>query len=233
MLILEPWCDANYGVWWTRNGATATVVNLLQVFLRTLLERDSVSGRFVLKIGDHLENAETKKYYTERNFSEVAPRYDFITKVLSFRRDGAWKRTLISLLPCHGSPVWNDLACGTGVVAFLLAGKYPRGRIAGVDITDAMGAIARHRNAHTNVSFANQDMGSLDIVFESVDIVTGDISLDPDQSRDTATWPQGLSWAQLDPRLCDSFSGHASAPKPASLGASRPASNNRSDASHP
>ena len=120
MLILEPWCDANYGVWWTRNGATATVVNLLQVFLRTLLERDSVSGRFVLKIGDHLENAETKKYYTERNFSEVAPRYDFITKVLSVRRDGAWKRTLISLLPCHDSPVCIDLACGTGDIAFLL-----------------------------------------------------------------------------------------------------------------
>jgi SAM-dependent methyltransferase len=192
-----------------------------------------VSGRFVLKIGDHLENAETKKFYAEQNFSEVAPRYDFITKVLSFRRDAAWKRTLISLLPCHDSPVCIDLACGTGDIAFLLASKYPRGRIAGVDITDSMVAIARHRNTHTNVSFANQDMGSLDIVSESVDIVTGDISLDPDQSRDTTTWQQRLSSAQLDPRLCDSFFGHASALKPASLGASRPASNNRSDASHP
>jgi hypothetical protein len=103
-------CDANYGVWCTGNRGTATVVNLLQVFLRALLERDSVTGRFVLKIGDHLENAETKKFYAEQNFSEVGPRYDFITKVLSFRRDAAWKRTLISLLPCHDSPVCIDLA---------------------------------------------------------------------------------------------------------------------------
>src|ERR1039458_3079228 len=106
---------------------------------------DPVTGRFVLKIGDHLENAETRQYYTERNFSEVAPRYDFITRVLSFRRDAAWKRTLISLLPSHESPVCLDLA--------------------------------RHRNTHPNVSFANQDMGSLDIVSESVDIVTGGYAL--------------------------------------------------------
>jgi len=136
-----------------------------------------VTGRFALKIGDHLENAETKKYYTERNFSEVAPRYDFITRALSFRRDAAWKRTLISLLPSQESPVCVDLACGTGDIAFLLAGKYPRGRIAGVDITESMLDIARRRNTHSNVSFANQDMGSLEIVSESVDIVTGGYAL--------------------------------------------------------
>ena len=140
-------------------------------------KRRSVSPRFVLKIADHLENAETKRFYTEQNFSEVAPRYDFITRVLSFRRDAAWKRALISLLPSHDSPVCIDLACGTGDIAFLLAGKYPRGHIAGVDITESMLAIARHRNTHPNVSFANQDMGSLDIVSESVDIVTGGYAL--------------------------------------------------------
>ena len=136
-----------------------------------------MTRRFVLKIGDHLENAETKKYYAERNFSEVAPRYDFITRVLSFRRDAAWKRTLISLLPSQESPVCVDLACGTGDIAFLLAGKYPRGRIAGVDIAEPMLDIARHRNIHPNVSFAHHDMGSLDIVSESVDIVTGGYAL--------------------------------------------------------
>jgi ubiquinone/menaquinone biosynthesis methyltransferase len=107
----------------------------------------------------------------------VAHRYDFITRALSLGRDAAWKRTLISLLPSHESHVCVDLACGTGDIAFLLAGKYPRGRIAGVDITDPMLDIARHRNTHPNVSFANQDMGSLDIVSESVDIVTGGYAL--------------------------------------------------------
>src|ERR1700758_1899763 len=111
-----------------------------------------MTDRFVLKIGDHLEDAEKKKYYNERLFSAVAPRYDFITRVLSFGRDAAWKRALISLLPSYDSPVCVDLACGTGDIAFLLAAKYPRGRIAGVDITERMLDIARHRNIHPNVS---------------------------------------------------------------------------------
>jgi len=136
-----------------------------------------VSSRFTLKIGDHLENADTKRYYNEKSFSEIAPRYDFITRALSFGHDAAWKRTLISWLPSHDSPVCVDLACGTGDIAFLLAGKYPQGRIAGVDITEPMLDIARHRNTHPNVSFARQDMGSLDVVSESVDIVTGGYAL--------------------------------------------------------
>jgi demethylmenaquinone methyltransferase/2-methoxy-6-polyprenyl-1,4-benzoquinol methylase len=136
-----------------------------------------MSARFVLKIGDHLENAEKKKYYNERVFSEIAPRYDFIAKVLSFGRDAAWKRTLISLLPSHESPVCVDLACGTGDIAFLLVGKYPRGRIVGLDIAEPMLDIARRRNTLANVSFVNQDMGSLAIVSGSADIVTGGYAL--------------------------------------------------------
>ena len=91
--------------------------------------------------------------------------------------DAAWKRTLISLLPSHEAPVCVDLACGTGDIAFLLAGKYPRGRIAGVDITEPMLDIARHRNTHPNVSFANQDMSQPVSFPESVDIVTGGYAL--------------------------------------------------------
>jgi demethylmenaquinone methyltransferase/2-methoxy-6-polyprenyl-1,4-benzoquinol methylase len=136
-----------------------------------------MTGRFVLKIGDHLEDAEKKKYYNERLFFEIAPRYDFITRVLSFGLDAAWKRMLVSLLHSYESPVCVDLACGTGDIAFLLAGKYPRGRITGVDITEPMLEIARHRNTHPNVSFVNQDMGSLEIVSQSVDIVTGGYAL--------------------------------------------------------
>ncbi len=136
-----------------------------------------MTGRFALKIGDHLETAETKKYYNQKVFSEIAPRYDFISRALSFGRDAAWKRVLVSLLPDYESPVCVDLACGTGDLTFLLAGKYPRGRVVGLDIAEPMLEIARHRNTHPNVSFINQDMGTLDIVSESVDIVTGGYAL--------------------------------------------------------
>jgi ubiquinone/menaquinone biosynthesis methyltransferase len=136
-----------------------------------------MTGRFDLKIGDHLEDAEKKKYYNERLFSEVAPRYDFITRVLSFGRDAAWKRALISSLPSHESPVCLDLACGTGDISFLLADKYTRGRISGLDITEPMLDIARQRNNRPNVSFVNQNMGSLEIPSETADIITGGYAL--------------------------------------------------------
>jgi ubiquinone/menaquinone biosynthesis methyltransferase len=136
-----------------------------------------MADRFVLKIGDHLENAETKKHYNERLFCEVAPRYDFITRALSFGRDAAWKRTLVSLLPAHESPVCVDLACGTGDLTFLLAHKYPAGRIVGLDITEPMLDIARDRNAYSNASFVTQDMRSIETASASVDIVTGGYAL--------------------------------------------------------
>ncbi len=136
-----------------------------------------MSGRFLLKIGDSLEDAEKKKHYNEKLFSEVAPRYDLITRVLSFGHDAAWKRALISSLPSYESPVCVDLACGTGDIAFLLADKYAHGRIAGLDITEPMLDIARHRNTHPNVSFVKQNMGSLEIASQSVDIVTGGYAL--------------------------------------------------------
>src|ERR1700677_2329145 len=115
-----------------------------------------MTDRFALKLGDHLEHAEKKKYYNQRLFSEVAPRYDFITRALSFGRDAAWKRELISLLPSQECSVCADLACGSSDISFLLADKNARGRVAGLDITDLMLDIASRRNHHPNVSFVSR-----------------------------------------------------------------------------
>jgi len=133
--------------------------------------------RFTLKIGDHLETADKKRYYNEQVFTEIAPRYDFITRALSFWRDASWKRELVAQLPPQDAPLCLDLACGTGDIAFLLAEKYPSGRIIGIDITERMLALARRRNSWSNVEFCNQDMGCLTVESSSVDIVTGGYAL--------------------------------------------------------
>lgn len=133
--------------------------------------------RFSLKIGDHLKKPETKKYYNEQVFSEIAPRYDFITRALSLWRDAAWKRDLIAALPVKKNPVCLDLACGTGDIAFLLAEKYPQGQIIGLDITEPMLEISRSRNSYANVDFTNQDMSQLEFETNSIDVVTGGYAL--------------------------------------------------------
>jgi ubiquinone/menaquinone biosynthesis methyltransferase len=136
-----------------------------------------VSRRFTLRIGDHLQTPEKKKFFNEEVFSEIAPRYDFVTRALSFWHDAAWKRHLVAALPANESPLCIDLACGTGDITFLLARRYPQGTVVGVDITEPMLDLARSRNDSPCTSFLNQDMSHLDSRDASVDIVTGGYAL--------------------------------------------------------
>jgi len=136
-----------------------------------------MSKRFTLKIGDHLDSPDKKRYYNELLFTEIAPRYDFVTRALSFWRDASWKRDLIDTLPLQDEPFCLDLACGTGDIVLLLAARYPQGLIVGLDITEPMLALARARCTCSNVQFVNQDMGSLSFFPESADIITGGYAL--------------------------------------------------------
>ena len=84
-------------------------------------------------------------YYNTQLFAEVAPRYDFITRALSFGRDRAWKRDLIAALPDTAAPVCLDLACGTGDLAQALARRYPGATVVGLDLTASMLDLAVQR----------------------------------------------------------------------------------------
>ena len=132
---------------------------------------------FHLNAKDTLDSSEGKRLYNEKHFAESAPRYDIATRGLSFGRDASWKRHLIEGLPAMDRPVCVDVACGTGDVTFLLAGKYQDGEILGVDLTAEMINIARQRNQNPNVRFAVRDMSRLALPDHSVDILTGSYAI--------------------------------------------------------
>ncbi len=134
-------------------------------------------ARFALRIGDHLDTPERKRFYNAQIFGEVAPRYDFITRALSLGRDGSWKRDLIAALPGWDAPVCVDLACGTGPITFLLSEKYPHGHVIGLDITAPMLDLALRRNGFSNVHFVSMDMGQIGVATGSADLVTGGYAL--------------------------------------------------------
>jgi demethylmenaquinone methyltransferase/2-methoxy-6-polyprenyl-1,4-benzoquinol methylase len=136
-----------------------------------------MKGKLDLNLRDHLLIPERKKLYNERHFSEAASRYDLATRAMSLGRDAAWKRCLVGVLPAWPSPSCADLGCGTGDVTFLLADKYPEGRVVGLDLVEPMLEVARKRNRHRNVRFTRQDMCSTDFAGESFDIVTGSYAL--------------------------------------------------------
>ena len=133
--------------------------------------------QLTLKIGDYLDTADNKKYLNEEMFSVIAPQYDFITRLFSFWQDSGWKRDLIGTLPSASAPYCLDLACGTGDLCFLLAGKYQQGDITGLDLTEEMLVLARGANQYPNVRFVKGNMGQLDAFPESMDIVTGGYAL--------------------------------------------------------
>lgn len=111
-------------------------------------------------------------------FSHIAPKYNVATVLLSFGQDQYWKKILVGNLPQLATPYCVDLACGTGDITLLLAEKFNRGNITGLDISEGMLEIARKKTNRSCVVFKTADMGNLtDIPSNSVDIVTGGYAL--------------------------------------------------------
>jgi len=54
-------------------------------------------------------------------FGEIAPRYDFLNRLLSFGMDRAWRRRAIRCLDLHKGSEVLDLCCGTGDLALAFA----------------------------------------------------------------------------------------------------------------
>ena len=91
-------------------------------------------------------------------FNTIAPRYDFLNRLLSLRQDVYWRRKMSRalVLPAGGGVVL-DAACGTGdVMIDLLRTRMPE-RVVGVDFAPAMLKIARRKLS----ALAQQDKTAL------------------------------------------------------------------------
>ena len=105
-------------------------------------------------------------------FDAIAPRYDVVNRVMTFRMDVRWRRrTVRSLALAPGSRVL-DLACGTGDIAFQLATA--GSRVVGLDITPRMVRLASLKPQHyrNRVRFVTGDMMALPMPDASFDVVT-------------------------------------------------------------
>lgn len=130
-----------------------------------------------LKVGAALDAPGSKRDYNERLFTEIAPRYDRITRLLSFGRDAFWKRDLVAGLPHESVERGVDVACGTGDLTALLRDRYPEARIMGVDLTESMLRLARQRHIGRELEFVRGDMARLPMADGSVDVLTGGYAL--------------------------------------------------------
>lgn len=86
--------------------------------------------------------------FIKEMFDSIAPRYDFLNRLLSLRQDVYWRRTMISALrlPQHAAVL--DVACGTGdVLIEILNQTDSPGLLAGVDFAPEMLKLAHRKLA--------------------------------------------------------------------------------------
>jgi demethylmenaquinone methyltransferase/2-methoxy-6-polyprenyl-1,4-benzoquinol methylase len=98
-------------------------------------------------------------------FDAIAPRYDLVNRLMTFRMDVGWRKKTIASLQLPPGAVVLDLACGTGDLCRGLAGADLRP--VGLDLSFGMLAAAR-----TDAPLAQADALRLPVPDGSVDGVT-------------------------------------------------------------
>jgi len=124
------------------------------------------------RLASAFDSPPAKRAYVRRLFSTIATRYDFITVLLSYGQDRRWKRQLVSLADPRPGTEALDLACGTGDIAFGLAGR--GARVIGLDITHRMLQLAsgKQRTRPAKAALVAGDMMALPFPDNRFDVVT-------------------------------------------------------------
>lgn len=85
-----------------------------------------------------LPAAAEKRSYVRQMFTEIAPRYDLMNRLMALGRDQVWRRSVVRLcrLPRGGRLL--DVATGTGDIAYEALRSDPTLRAVGLDLTREM-----------------------------------------------------------------------------------------------
>jgi demethylmenaquinone methyltransferase/2-methoxy-6-polyprenyl-1,4-benzoquinol methylase len=79
-----------------------------------------------------------------RFFTGTGPTYELIVNLFTHGADRHWKKRLLAHTPASAAKIL-DLGCGTGILTFALASRFPASEIVGVDMMPEYIVIARHR----------------------------------------------------------------------------------------
>jgi demethylmenaquinone methyltransferase/2-methoxy-6-polyprenyl-1,4-benzoquinol methylase len=103
-----------------------------------------------------------------RLFSDIAPRYDFFTRALSFGMDSGWKRRAVSEARLPPGAWVLDLAGGTGDFSLLVARESGGARPVAADLTPGMLRVARRRGVERAACSDAMQLPFADAQFDAV-----------------------------------------------------------------
>lgn len=120
-----------------------------------------------------------KKEQVEKMFDNVAWRYDFLNRLMSFGIDTLWRRHLIKQMKSYNPNSILDMATGTGDLAIMTAKSMRSVNITGIDLSNNMITLAKKKLEKTgfgsrikmlvgdseNIDFPNDSFDSAMIAF--------------------------------------------------------------------
>jgi len=90
---------------------------------------------------------QNKASYVNRMFTAIAPRYDLLNSLLSFRQDQGWRKFTVAQCRLPSGGLVLDVCTGTGEIARELARNHKDSRIVGIDLNPDMLARAKAKLA--------------------------------------------------------------------------------------
>ncbi|PZE21949.1 demethylmenaquinone methyltransferase [Paenibacillus xerothermodurans] len=85
-----------------------------------------------------MQQTKSKEEFVHSVFENIAPKYDFMNDVLSFRRHKAWRKFTMNKMKIARDSTAIDLCCGTCDWTIDLATHSGTGRIVGLDFSQNM-----------------------------------------------------------------------------------------------
>lgn len=115
-----------------------------------------------------IPKGEAKAHFVHDLFSQVAPTYDLLNRVLSFGQDRMWRRVAAREAALRPGDVALDVATGTGDLAReLLRYVGPRGSVVGVDFCLPMLDLGEARNQAVRAPISMVEGDALRLPFSS------------------------------------------------------------------
>ena len=90
---------------------------------------------------------EQKATFVRGMFARIAGRYDLMNQLMTLGRDRVWRRYSVTRAQVAAGGYVLDVATGTGDLAFEVLRQQPEARVAGLDFTPEMLALARQKGA--------------------------------------------------------------------------------------
>lgn len=95
--------------------------------------------------------AKSKEKFVHSVFESIAPKYDFMNDLLSFRRHKAWRKFTMKKMGVQQGQSAADICCGTCDWTIDLALASRDGEIAGLDFSENMLEIGKRKLAEKNL----------------------------------------------------------------------------------